>query len=143
MIELFENTVDSSTNDDDEENKGQIIVCDTDLSAISIRYIESLIGKPVKRWILENTWQRTDKRPLYLLPSPQDLLHEALDSLRQGENIIIHTGSQKMRSRWSTQNLETVITELFPYLDIIRIDAESVSDPDHPAYGCMRNFNDF
>ena len=48
-----------------------------------------------------------------------------------------------MRSRWATQNLETVITELFPYLDIIRIDAESVSDPDHPAYGCMRNFNDF
>ena len=54
---------------------------------------------------------------------------------------MIHTGAQKVSSKWGTINLEAILSEAFPHLKILRIDAESVAEPGHPAYGVMGNLN--
>ncbi len=55
---------------------------------------------------------------------------------------------QKTKSTWGTKNLEKTIRgyinekypdEKFPSL---RLDSESISDPDHPAYGAIEKLND-
>ncbi|MBE9176491.1 hypothetical protein IQ225_16365, partial [Synechocystis salina LEGE 06155] len=40
-----------------------------------------------------------------------------------------------------TINLEIILSRAFPKLKILRIDAESVAEPGHPAYGVMGNLN--
>ncbi|MEG4208161.1 hypothetical protein QUA20_30120 [Microcoleus sp. Pol7_A1] len=49
--------------------------------------------------------------------------------------------SQKVTGNWSCRNLETQLQKRFPHQRILRIDSESVSDPNHPAYGCIDQLN--
>lgn len=48
---------------------------------------------------------------------------------------------QKKKSRWGTQNLESYLRKRFPDKRMLRIDRESIGDPNHEAYGCMTNLN--
>jgi hypothetical protein len=48
---------------------------------------------------------------------------------------------QKAKSKWGTQSLEKDLSKRFPDRKILRIDAESVADPTHPAYGCIDQLN--
>jgi hypothetical protein len=49
--------------------------------------------------------------------------------------------SQKVTGKWSCRNLETQLQRRFPNSRILRIDSESVADPNHPAYGCIEQLN--
>lgn len=122
---------------------GKIYLSDADLSPISIQYIQSLIGYRVKTWVVENTYNpNTGKRKLYRYDRPEALLSSLVKAIAAGERVIVHTGAQKVQSPWGTINLELMLASLYPKLKILRIDGESVADPEHPAYGCTGNLNE-
>ncbi|HLO47081.1 MAG TPA: plasmid replication protein, CyRepA1 family [Kamptonema sp.] len=60
---------------------------------------------------------------------------------RYRPRIMVVEDSQKVTGKWSCRNLETQLQKRFPHLRILRIDSESVSDPNHPAYGCIDQLN--
>ena len=62
-------------------------------------------------------------------------------AIASGEKVLVHTSGQKHRSGTGTINLERYFKKLFPCQKILRIDAVTVADPQHPAYGCMGNLN--
>ncbi|MGB5710468.1 MAG: plasmid replication protein, CyRepA1 family, partial [Waterburya sp.] len=127
------------------EGGGKIFLSDADLSLLAIEYIEKLIGYPVKRWIVENDYKPNQgKRILYNFESPEILMKQIFEAIKEGQKIIIHTAAQKTSSKWSTINVENLIKTTFKDLNlkIFRLDGESVSDPSHPAYGVMGNLNE-
>ena len=123
---------------------GQIYIADADLSPLSLRYIQQLIGYPVPTWVVENTYNPNQgKRQLYTYEghNPSQLVADLVEAIGNGEKPLIMTGAQKLKSKWGTQNLEAYLKKKFPQKRILRIDSESVSNPEHPAYGCMGNLN--
>lgn len=122
---------------------GKIYLADADLSAIALDYIQALIGFCVKTWVVDNVYQRTKKRKLYSYGSnnPTELIANLVKAIASGEKPLIHTTGQKAKSKYGTINLESYLKKLFPHLKILRVDRESVAQPNHPAYGCMENLN--
>ena len=138
---------------------GQIYIADADLSPLSLRYIQQLIGYPVTTWVVENTYNcgrcfppsnggkvyrpNQGKRQLFTYEGhdPSQLVADLVQAISDGEKPLIMTGAQKLKSKWGTQNLESYLKKKFPQKRILRIDSESVSNPEHPAYGCMGNLN--
>jgi hypothetical protein len=123
---------------------GQIFLSDADLSAIALDYVSDLIDAPVKTWVAHNIYQSQTKRQLYSYTGndPRDLIAALVKAIEQGDKPLVHTTGQKIKSKWGSINLESYLKHLFPYLRILRIDRDSVSDPQHPAYGCMGNLDE-
>lgn len=128
---------------------GRIYLSDADLSPIVIDYIEQLIGYRVKRYAINNIFNsnkhRNRKLIVYDGNDPRELIAAAKEAISQKKKLLIHTSGQKHRSGWGTINLERYFKKKFkkqfPDLKILRIDGESVADPQHAAYGCMGNLN--
>ena len=123
---------------------GKVYLADADLSPIALDYVRSLIGFPIKTWVVENQYNRPQKRKLitYSEHDPRKLISTLTIAIDQGEKSLIHTTGQKAKSKWGSINLESYLKKLFPQLRILRIDSESVSEPGHPAYGCIDNLNE-
>ena len=123
---------------------GKVYLADADLSPIAIDYVRSLIGFPVKTWVVENQHNPCrGKRKLitYSGNDPRALVAALVKAIGNGDRALVHTTGQKARSKWGSINLESYLSKLFPDLKILRIDSESVAEPGHPAYGCMGNLN--
>nr|MDJ0728215.1 DUF3854 domain-containing protein [Prochloraceae cyanobacterium] len=123
---------------------GKIYLSDADLSPIAIAYIEKLIPDEIERWIVQNKYNSNrGKRKLVVYDGgdPRELVTQLKKAIVRGEKPLIHTSGQKQRSGWGTINLEGYFKKLYPQLKILRIDAETVADPQHPAYGCMNELN--
>ena len=125
------------------ESNGTVILSDADLSNVSINYIQKLTGNRLNLWLLNNSYNPNEgKRKLFSYDSPASLLESAYKAIEKGERVIIHCSSQKAKSKWSTQNLETALAAAFPDKPIFRADAVTVSDPSHPAYKCIEKINE-
>jgi Domain of unknown function (DUF3854) len=122
---------------------GQIYLSDADLSAIALDYVSDLIDGPVQTWVAENIFQPQTKRKLisYTGNDPRELIAALVKAIEQGEKALVHTTGQKIKSKWGSINLESYLKERFPHLGILRIDRDSVSEPGHPACGCMANLD--
>lgn len=122
---------------------GQIYLSDADLSAIALDYVSDLVDGPVKTWVAENIFRPQTKRQLfsYTGNDPRDLIAALVKAIEQGDKALTHTTGQKIKSKWGSTNLESYFKEKFPHLRILRIDRDSVSEPGHPAYGCMGNLD--
>lgn len=121
---------------------GKIYLSDADLSPLSINFIKALAGKSIETYVVNNEFKpsrgkRTAK--VYTDNSPAGLWSDCEKAIALGEKVMIHTSGQKSESTWGTQNLESRLKQQFPDRKILRIDAESIADPNHPAYGCMGN----
>lgn len=125
------------------ETGGKIYLSDADLSNISLDYIKQLINAPVETWAIENDYVRVRHRKLvnYSGNDPSNLFADLIKFLEDGNKALIQTTGQKASSKWGTINIESYLTKQFPDLKILRIDGESVTDPNHPAYGCMANLD--
>ena len=125
------------------ETGGKIYLSDADLSTISIDYIKQLIDRPVETTVVENQYVRNRQRKLvnYSGSDPSNLFAELIEFIEDGQKAFIQTTGQKAGSKWGTINIESYLTKKFPHHKILRIDGESVADPNHPAYGCMANLN--
>jgi Domain of unknown function (DUF3854) len=126
------------------ESNGTIILSDADLSRVSIEYVQKLTEGRMPLWLMVNTFLPSQgKRQLFTYDSPASLLTKAMMAIAQGEKVIFHLSAQKAKSKWSTQNIESMLSQKFPDRRIVRVDADTVADPAHPAFGCIDRINDF
>ena len=123
---------------------GKVFLSDADLSDISIDYIRSLAGYDLKPWIVCNNWKPEQGWLVtnYDGNNPSQLVADLEKYIEQGGIPFISVSAQKKKSQWGTQNLEAYLQRRFPSKRILRIDRESIADPEHPAYGCMTRLNE-
>ena len=124
---------------------GQVYVADADLSDISLDYLLSLAGIPLTPFLITNNWkpQPTDAWQVhnYSESTPRKLVKDLENHIREGGKPFVCLSAQKPKSKWGTCNLEAYLQQQFPELRILRIDAESLAESEHPAYGCMTQLN--
>lgn len=131
--QLFTNVLNSES--------GQIILSDADLSDVSIDFVRGLSDTKVEPWILLNKWKPENGCNVYNYETPDDCYQKLIEKIDAGEKVLVVTDSQKSRSKWSTQTLETLLKERYPALRVLRLDSEAVANPEHPAYGCVSRLN--
>ncbi len=121
--------------------KGQVYVADADLSDIAIAYLISLSGISLEPYIIENQWKPDTESAWsvynYEGNSPKKLVKDLESHIKQGGKPLVCLSAQKLTSKWGTQTLEAYFSKKFPQARILRIDSESLADPNHPAYNCM------
>jgi hypothetical protein len=124
-------------------NQGQLYIADADLSDIALDYLISLSGLDLKPCIVHNIWQsdRTQSWQVYNYQgkTPKKLVNNLEADIKQGGKPFICLSAQKLTSKWGTQNLEAYLKQQFPERKILRIDSQSLSDHQHPAYNCISN----
>jgi hypothetical protein len=124
---------------------GQVFVADADLSDVSLDYLVSLCGLPIKPFIIQNAWKPNPSQSWqvhnYTDKTPERLLHDLEKHISEGGKPFICLSAQKLKSQWSTSTLEAYLQKQFPKAKILRIDSESLTEPTHPAYGCITSLN--
>ena len=121
--------------------QGQVYVADADLSDIALDYLISLSGINLEPYIVKNVWQG-DRQLCWQVynyggKTPKKLVRNLEVYIQQGGKPLVCLSAQKLTSTWSTQTLETYLQQKFPQKRILRIDSESLADPNHPAYRCI------
>lgn len=121
---------------------GLIIAQDADLSDVSIDYLKGLVESPIEPWIVVNQWKPEAGWAVsfYDTKNPSSLMARMEDFIKQGA-VFVALDSQKVSGRWSSKNLETYLQTRYPDKRILRIDSESVADPQNPAYGIVERLN--
>ncbi|HHP7231295.1 MAG TPA: plasmid replication protein, CyRepA1 family [Xenococcaceae cyanobacterium] len=121
--------------------KGQVYVADADLSDIALDYLISLSGISLQPYIIENQWKRDLESAWevynYAENNPKQLIRDLENHIKQGGKPLVCLSAQKLTSKWGTQTLEAYLRQKLPQAKILRIDAESLADPHHPAYNCI------
>ena len=123
--------------------EGLIIAQDADLSDVSIDYLLGLSGVDgLEPFIIVNEYLGNSRDVIiYNDTKPTKTFLEIGKKIKQGMKVLIVEDSQKIKGLWSAINNESHLKELFPDKRILRIDSNSVSDPDHPAFCCAKNIN--
>ena len=125
---------------------GQVYLADADLSDVAIDYIRSLAEFHVEPFVVVNDWQPpTEQRWTihnYEEKNPARLVRDLVNHIEADGRPFISCSAQKLKSKWGTQNLESYLQLEFPDKKILRIDSETVADPNHPAYGCIAHLNE-
>jgi hypothetical protein len=122
-------------------NASKIILSDADLSKISLTYINGLLPEPVTPWVAVNSFTNSVNKIAFNYEKPESCMADLIAAIAKGEKVIIHTGGQRASSQWGTINIEKCLKNKFPSLKILRIDAETVSEKGHPAFGIIGNLN--
>jgi hypothetical protein len=124
---------------------GRVVVADADLSDISLDYLMALSGIPLNPFIIQNQWKPQEKEAwtVYHYPEndPKRLVKNLVKHIKEGGKPFVCLSAQKISSSWGTLNLESYLKNQFPDTKILRIDAESLAEPSHAAYGCMANLD--
>ncbi|MGA1622106.1 MAG: plasmid replication protein, CyRepA1 family, partial [Synechocystis sp.] len=125
--------------------EGQLYVADADLTDVSLDYLIALSGIPLQPYVIRNQWQpgETEAWPIYHFSEndPKHLVKHLLNHIREGGKPFVCLSAQKLSSAWGTRNLEAYLNKQFPSHKILRIDAESLADPSHPAHGSLTQLN--
>ena len=125
---------------------GQVYLADADLSDVAIDYIRGLAGFHVEPFIVVNDWQPPKEQRWtihnYEDKNPAHLVKDLVARIEAGGRPFISCSAQKLKSKWGTQNLESYLQLKFPEKKILRIDSETVADPNHTAYGCIAHLNE-
>jgi hypothetical protein len=124
-----------------ESDEGKVYFCDADLSDLGIDYVKSLSSFSIEPWIAVKEGNPTPWN-VTVWSTCEKLLGAATSYIRKGERVIISVDGQKAKAKWGTLNLERHLRKLFSDLRILRIDAESIADPNHPAFGCVGSLNE-
>lgn len=115
---------------------GQIIISDADISPLSIELLEKIVGFDLNPYIVVNEYQPEAWRITnYEQPNPIQWHRDLFAAIARGEKTFIYTSSQQAKSILGTIGLERRIREKYPDKKVIRIDAETLANKEHPAYG--------
>lgn len=125
---------------------GRVVLSDADLSDLSLDYLLSFRETAIVPWVVLNQWQPNDQEawPVYHYDdsTPKKLVRALEQELQRGGRSLVFLSGQKTRSAWGTSTLECYFQQRFPEVRILRLDAESLGDPSHPAYGCMSRLDE-
>ncbi|NJO59725.1 MAG: DUF3854 domain-containing protein [Richelia sp. RM2_1_2] len=135
LKQLFNNVLSSS--------EGKIYLSSADISDVDIKYVRSSVTFDVKPYVIINEYQtKAGVAYVYDGKDPRKLVASVIEDIKAGGKPLICCTAQKAKSRWSTQTLEKMLRLRFPGKRILRIDSESVSNPNHEAYGCISHLNE-
>jgi hypothetical protein len=131
---------------------GTVRLQDADLSDISIDFVREFAGTDIKPWIAVNHWQPSEPWQIKFYDTqnvkggtkddPSGLLKDSVDHVTNGGKIWVSCDSQKAKSKHGTKALEKYYRSRCPGKKILRIDAETVANPEHPAYQCAEKINE-
>lgn len=135
LSQLFKNALASG--------RGRIILADADLSDLSAEMVLGLAeASHVTPWVVVNTWQGQPWNIFhYNQTAPVSWLAALEAHIESGGKPFIAVDSQKAKSKWGTKVLEARLRKQFPEHRILRIDSETIADPQNPAYGCIERLN--
>lgn len=140
--QLLINTVNS--------DHGKVVLSDADLSDLSIRFVAGMAGfehPAALRWlhpfVVVNHWKPETAAIVYHYEqsNPLSCFAAMIEEIASGGKVFATTQSQKAKSKWSTRTMEAVLRQQFPDKAILRIDSQTIADPEHPAYGCLGNLD--
>jgi hypothetical protein len=118
-------------------NADKIVCLDADLTDVSLDFVQSAANcKDDDIFIINNEYKEGGYEiNNYQETTPVNLLRDLLAAVDNGDKILVATDSQKIKGRFSTQNIESIIIKKFPHLKdlILRIDSETIADPEHPV----------
>jgi hypothetical protein len=123
-----------------ESDDGRVYLSDADLSDVAIDYLRSLVSFPVEPWVVLKEGNPTPWN-VTAWSDAKEMLGVLEVRIRKGEKVLIFVDGRKAKSKWGTQNLEAYLAKIFPDKKILRVDAESVSNPNHAAYGCIEKLD--
>ena len=127
------------------DSDGQVYIADADLSDVSLDYLQALAGIPLEPYLIQNQWQPSPQEAWtvyhYEENDPKPLVNSLVNHIQNGGKPFVCLSAQKLTSAWGTCNLETYLKQQFPDKKILRIDSESLADPQHPAYHCIGQLN--
>ncbi|MEG4246564.1 DUF3854 domain-containing protein [Microcoleus sp. MON2_D6] len=125
---------------------GQVILQDADLSDYSIDFVREFAEVDIKPWVAVNRYMPDEPWKIKFYDTqhikgktqdnPSGLLKDSVDRVTYGGKIWVSTDSQKAKSKYGSKNLEKYYRSRCPGKKILRIDAETVANPEHPAYQC-------
>jgi Domain of unknown function (DUF3854) len=122
---------------------GLVLLQDADLSDVSINFVREWTGHEAAPWLLLNKWQAEPWQVTHFDDSKPDALIAQVDEMiAAGQRLYVAVDAQKAKSPWSTQSLERRWATQSKSLRILRIDSETVADPNHPAYGCVDHLDE-
>ncbi len=122
--------------------QGLLIAQDADLSDVSLDYLKGLAEFPIAPWLVTNQWKPELgwDVSLYDTKNPAPLVAR-MEAVIETGAVFVCVDSQKVKGKWSSKNLETYLKLRFPDKRILRIDSESVADPEHPAFRVVDRLN--
>jgi len=123
---------------------GKIIIMDADLSDSTIDLIQALSHGLIDQHnteIITCPVSNKKGRQAKIYPNKETLLASIEEKAERGEKVILHLTSQREKSKWSTRTIEQYLCEKFHDKRIIRIDSDTTRDPNHPAYGGVKNID--
>lgn len=124
----------------------KVIVLDADLSDVCINFIKVCMDCTDDECIIYSNEYKLPGYDFFVNKdkTPASLVQQAIERIKNGENLLILTDSKSFSAAYSTKNLERLFIKKcnLQASDILVIDAESVSDPKHAAFGCISGVND-
>jgi Domain of unknown function (DUF3854) len=127
-------------------NADKIVKLDADLTDVSCDFTQDATKcKDDDFYIINNEYKEGGYQIFnYEETTPVNWLRDLLKTVDNGDKVLVCSDSQKIKGRFSTQTIEAQIIQKFPELKpfILRIDSETIADPEHPAYGCINKINE-
>ena len=137
---------------------GQVILQDADLSNFSIDFVKEFSGVEVNPWVAVNRYMPDEPWKIkfydtYCEPGnkklnepgkkddPSGLLRDAVKHVNTDGKIWLSCDSQKVKSKWGAKNLEKYLRSRCRDKKILRIDSETVANPEHEAYQCAEKID--
>jgi hypothetical protein len=132
---------------------GTVRLQDADLSDYSIDFVREFAERTdIEPWIAVNHWQPSEPWKIKFYDTqhvkggtkddPSGLLKDSVDEVNSGGKIWASCDSQKAKSKFGSKNLEKYYRSRCPGKKILRIDAETVANPEHPAYQCSEKITE-
>ncbi len=122
--------------------RGRVILADADLSDLSPEMVLGLAETKVTPWVVVNTWKEQPWNIYhYKKTTPVNWLAALEAHIKEGGKPFIAVDCRKAKSKWGTKVLEARLKKQFPDRKILRIDSESITNPEHEAYGCIERLN--
>ncbi|NEQ10238.1 MAG: DUF3854 domain-containing protein [Moorea sp. SIO4E2] len=123
------------------KNARLVIALDTDLDDTSMTYLKKVMGVE-QPFIVKNT-VKLQGYTSYVFETKGDWLTKLIAEIAEGGTPYISLGAKYVNSRMGTYNLEYFLQALFPDRIFLRIDADSITEPGHPAQGIAGYINEY
>ncbi|NJM23419.1 MAG: hypothetical protein HC907_34705 [Richelia sp. SM1_7_0] len=133
------------------ESGGQFVLADADLNESTLRFFIGLLGDEIEPYIIHNEYREQSYKCFVseghkqlvgkqLIKTPTDVIATALQFAKQGKRVILCVTGQDEQSKWGTINLEKLFLS-HGVSSVLRIDSETVKNPEHPAYKATSKIN--
>jgi hypothetical protein len=136
----------------DPDSRGRLILADADLNDTTIEFFAGMAGfsgpaamRSLNPFLIVNDWKPGPEAAwqVHHYEQQQPLFwYEALcEEVAAGRPVYVCTHSQKAKSKWGTRGLEEAFRQRFPEKRILRIDSQTIANPEHEAFGVIESLD--